>query len=518
MANQGNAYWLRKHSADEVVREHMRAAPDGRGVVSAPVAHRPTDGTPWPLGQEYGAELIALSFIVFDMMSISVAAVLAEYFLLGGVDQEPVRASVAMVIFAAFMTIFALFVSETYKIREEKFRLVSSLRPAAGVLTAILASAGMALAIGVEDPPLAAALALFGLLATTFLTMPRLMFRSRLVQLINVAMNRRAVLHGDAECIARFLTNPGLGSHNIEVVGILDAEGLPRVGAVDHPTLPRIGSWTELRARVWRNDINMLILAPAADHREGLADLIDGFACLNIEIHLANDLPELDGYVERRAIPPTRRILGAPISGLGALGKRLFDVVGASVLLILTMPVLIVAALAIALETPGGVFFRQDRVGYRDARFRIWKFRSMHTAPSSNDAGGGVRQATRGDARVTRVGALLRRSSIDELPQLFNVLCGDMSLVGPRPHAPRTLAGGVPFEDVVDCYSARHRVRPGLTGLAQVRGLRGQTDTEAQVRARVASDFEYIRGWSLWLDVAILFRTVGVVLKMHNAH
>jgi exopolysaccharide biosynthesis polyprenyl glycosylphosphotransferase len=269
---------------------------------------------------------------------------------------------------------------------------------------------------------------------------------------------------------------------------------------------------------VWRNDVDMLILAPPADYREGLADLIDRFACLNIEIHIANDLPELDGYVERRAMPPTRRILGAPISGLGALGKRLFDVVGASVLLILTMPVLIVAALAIAIETPGGVFFRQDRIGYRDARFRIWKFRSMHLAASSIDAGGCVRQATRGDARVTRVGALLRRSSIDELPQLINVLCGDMSLVGPRPHAPRTLAAGVPFEDVVDCYSARHRVRPGLTGLAQVRGLRGQTDTEAQVRARVASDFEYIRAWSLWLDIRILFRTVGVVMKMHNAH
>ncbi len=415
------------------------------------------------------------------------------------------------------MTIFALFVSETYKIREEKLRLISSVRPAAGVLTAILASAGMALAIGVEDPPLAASLALFGLLAIIFMTMPRIMFRSQLVHLINIAMNRRAVLHGDADCIARFLANPGLSSHNIEVVGILDAEGLPRFGTVDHPTLPIIGSWAELRARVWRNDINMLILAPAADHRESLADLIDGFACLNIEIHIANDLPELDGYVERRAIPPTRRILGAPISGLGALGKRLFDVIGASVLLVLTMPVLIVAAMAIALETPGGVFFRQDRVGYRDARFRIWKFRSMHVAPASIEAGG-VRQATRGDARVTRVGALLRRSSIDELPQLFNVLCGDMSLVGPRPHAPRTLAAGVPFEDVVDCYSARHRVRPGLTGLAQVRGLRGQTDSEAQVRARVASDFEYIRAWSLWLDISILFRTVGVVLKMHNAH
>ncbi len=207
------------------------------------------------------------------------------------------------------MTIFALFVSETYKIREEKLRLISSVRPAAGVLTAILASAGMALAIGVEDPPLAASLALFGLLAIIFMTMPRIMFRSQLVHLINIAMNRRAVLHGDADCIARFLANPGLSSHNIEVVGILDAEGLPRFGTVDHPTLPIIGSWAELRARVWRNDINMLILAPAADHRESLADLIDGFACLNIEIHIANDLPELDGYVERRAIPPTRRIL-----------------------------------------------------------------------------------------------------------------------------------------------------------------------------------------------------------------
>jgi lipopolysaccharide/colanic/teichoic acid biosynthesis glycosyltransferase len=144
------------------------------------------------------------------------------------------------------------------------------------------------------------------------------------------------------------------------------------------------------------------------------------------------------------------------------------------------------------------------------------KFRSMHHDPREQVQIRG--QAKRDDPRVTRVGRILRRTSLDELPQIFNVLRGDMSIVGPRPHAPGTRAGGRPFEDVVARYAARHRVRPGLTGLAQVRGLRGETDTEEKLVARVDADLEYIETWSVWLDLVILLRTALVVLRMQNAH
>ncbi len=184
--------------------------------------------------------------------------------------------------------------------------------------------------------------------------------------------------------------------------------------------------------------------------------------------------------------------------------------------LILLGTLMLLVAGWIRLDSPGPVLFRQRRVGLGGREFAMFKFRTM-VADHEADAPG-WRQATRGDARVTRVGAFLRRTSFDELPQLFNVLRGEMSLVGPRPHAPGTCAAGRPFETVVPFYPARHRVRPGMTGLAQVRGWRGETDTEEKIICRVQSDLEYIGRWSVWLDLGLLVRTLGAILRMTNAY
>src|SRR5579872_2957511 len=162
--------------------------------------------------------------------------------------------------------------------------------------------------------------------------------------------------------------------------------------------------------------------------------------------------------------------------------KRTMDIVLAVLLLTVFVAVMLMIALAIRLETPGPVFFRQRRVGLANADFAMWKFRTMQQHASAH---GKLVQTTRNDPRITRVGVFLRRTSLDELPQLFNVLLGDMSIVGPRPHAPGTCAGGKPFELVTPNYSARHSVRPGMTGLAQVRGWRGETDTEAKLLRRI---------------------------------
>ena len=185
------------------------------------------------------------------------------------------------------------------------------------------------------------------------------------------------------------------------------------------------------------------------------------------------------------------------------------------VLLLAVFAVALLVAIAIRLESPGPVLFRQRRIGLDNVGFEMWKFRTMHhRAPE----GGRLRQTTRHDPRVTRVGAFLRHTSLDELPQLFNVLRGEMSMVGPRPHAPGTCAGGKPFELVTPHYPARHRVRPGMTGLAQVRGWRGETDTEEKLLRRVEADLEYIERWSLWLDLVIIARTPCRVLAMRNAY
>ncbi len=194
--------------------------------------------------------------------------------------------------------------------------------------------------------------------------------------------------------------------------------------------------------------------------------------------------------------------------------KRGIDVAIALTALTLFGWLLLGIALAIRLDSAGPAVFRQLRVG-RDGRvFEMLKFRTMRHAPGCT----GLRQATRDDPRITRVGAWLRRTSLDELPQFVNVLRGEMSVVGPRPHAPGTRAGGRLFEDVTPRYADRHRVQPGMTGLAQIRGWRGETDTELKLLRRVASDLEYIENWSIGLDLAIVLRTVPLLARMPNAY
>jgi polysaccharide biosynthesis protein PslA len=195
--------------------------------------------------------------------------------------------------------------------------------------------------------------------------------------------------------------------------------------------------------------------------------------------------------------------------------KRTTDILLAgAALLIAGLPMLTLGVL-MKLIDGGPILFRQQRIGLDNRPFTVLKFRSMRPAP---DAAGTCPQATRDDPRITRLGHILRRTSIDELPQLLNVLAGTMSLVGPRPHAPGTCAAGQPFETLTDRYADRHCVKPGLTGLAQVRGWRGETDTVEKLLRRVDSDLEYIATWSLGRDLLIIARTAIAVLRAQNAY
>jgi lipopolysaccharide/colanic/teichoic acid biosynthesis glycosyltransferase len=214
-------------------------------------------------------------------------------------------------------------------------------------------------------------------------------------------------------------------------------------------------------------------------------------------------------------LPYSQAVETAPIAGPAAVVKRAVDILVAGILLLIFALPMCLMAVAIKLDSPGPVLFCQRRIGRDNRPFNLLKFRTMyHHAPEH----GRLRQTTRRDPRVTRIGAFLRCSSLDELPQLLQVLSGRMSLVGPRPHAPGSCAGGTPFEQVSDWYPLRHSVRPGMTGLAQVRGWRGETDTRDKLIMRLASDLEYIGSWRLRLDFVILVRTVGAVLRMRNAY
>jgi lipopolysaccharide/colanic/teichoic acid biosynthesis glycosyltransferase len=185
--------------------------------------------------------------------------------------------------------------------------------------------------------------------------------------------------------------------------------------------------------------------------------------------------------------------------------KRVVDMAAAGLLLLIFSPLLIGIALAVKLTSPGPVFFLQDRVGFGGSSFKIFKFRTMY---SDRGDASGVAQTVAGDSRITVIGRPLRRWSLDELPQLINVLLGNMSLVGPRPHVSGQLAAGVACEDVIAYYGMRHLAKPGITGWAQVNGYRGPTDTVLKARRRVDHDIAYIQNFSLFLDFKILILTV----------
>lgn len=189
--------------------------------------------------------------------------------------------------------------------------------------------------------------------------------------------------------------------------------------------------------------------------------------------------------------------------------KRTFDLVMSTTLLIIASPLLLLLMLFIKRDSPGPAIFSQIRVGRNNRRYRCYKLRTMYDHMSDHD---GNRSTSRDDDRVTRIGKFLRRASLDELPQLWNIIRGDMSLVGPRPHAIGSLAEGALFWEALPDYWTRHAMRPGITGLAQVRGLRGATDSRNDIEKRVGADLEYINGWSIWLDIKILLRTIRVIL------
>lgn len=306
------------------------------------------------------------------------------------------------------------------------------------------------------------------------------------------------------------------GDVNTKIIGFADdrrsrvpreSEGIPVLGSVDN-----------LIHMIRQDQVDQVVVALpwTADLR--LREVVRKLERTPVSIRLAPDLAAFS-FPDRSFIKvgrlPLMRLFDRPISGWSFILKSLEDRLIAAGLLIGLMPLFALVALAIKIDSPGPVFFRQKRYGFNHNLFDCWKFRTMHQ--HKTDANAEV-LTSRGDVRVTRVGRFLRRTSIDELPQLINVLTGDMSLVGPRPHATAAKADGRLYEDAVDAYAARHRVKPGITGWAQVNGWRGETDTVEKIERRVEYDLFYIENWSLFFDLQILIRTAFVVVGDREAY
>jgi Undecaprenyl-phosphate glucose phosphotransferase len=264
--------------------------------------------------------------------------------------------------------------------------------------------------------------------------------------------------------------------------------------------------------------IDDVVVALPWSEDERVMAIVSKLRELPVNVYLASDL--IGFRTEFRSPPghfgalPVVQLVGRPMSGWDSVIKSLEDYVLASILVVASSPLLLAIAVAIKLDSRGPVLFRQKRLGFNNQVIDVYKFRSMHAEAGHAAHAAKTRQATR-DPRVTRVGGFLRRWSLDELPQLFNVLNGTMSLVGPRPHA---LDHNEDFARQIRGYFARHRVKPGITGLAQVRGYRGATDTPEKLEGRVRNDIFYVDNWSLSFDVQILLRTFVICLVGKNAY
>ncbi len=327
-------------------------------------------------------------------------------------------------------------------------------------------------------------------------------------------IQRRAVIAGGGEQAKHLIR--GLAARkgsDIKLCGIFDDRDDLR-SPIQVLGVPKIGSYGELISFVRASEIDMVIISLPLEAEGRIRWLLDAFKVLPVEVRLSafsSDYvfadPSRDPLIAAmaRSFAPERR-----------LTKRVFDLVVGAVATVLLLPVMLAAAVAIKIDSPGPVLFRQRRHGYNDRVVEVLKFRSMYHAECDAAA---RRIVTRDDPRVTRVGRFLRRSSIDELPQLFDVLRGRLSLVGPRPHAVDALSSGRQrFAQIVDGYSARHRLPPGITGWAQINGWRGEIDDPAKLRARVEHDLFYIENWSLWLDIKILLRTPVSLLDTRSAY
>lgn len=278
----------------------------------------------------------------------------------------------------------------------------------------------------------------------------------------------------------------------------------------DYPTSRTIhlGKVAELPDLIDEHDINTIYIVTPLESSRVLEELYFVLLDKHVSIHWIPDIFSLrliNHSVKEIAGIPVLTLSETPLTGLSKLGKAIEDKVLSFLILLLITPVLIAVAVAVKLDSPGPIFFRQKRTGWNGKTFSIWKFRSMRV-DQPMDGSQSLKQAEKNDPRITKVGAFIRRTSLDELPQVFNVLKGDMSLVGPRPHA---VQHDEVYSQRISDYYARHNIKPGITGLAQVRGYRGETKELDQMTKRIESDIEYINNWSIWLDLSILMRTVN---------
>ncbi|MDK9476898.1 undecaprenyl-phosphate glucose phosphotransferase [Klebsiella pneumoniae] len=329
----------------------------------------------------------------------------------------------------------------------------------------------------------------------------RLSIRIILGMLRKIGYNTRKVavagsLPAGLNLLRTFQNAPWLG---FVVKGIYDD-----IKIDSYEDVPYGGTLSELVEDARSGKIDRIYIAMSMKDETRLRDIISQLTDTTCSVLLIPDVFTfniLQSRTEEINGVPVVPLFDTPLNGINMVFKRIEDVVVSSIILLLISPVLCTIAVIVKVTSPGPVIFRQIRYGMDGKPIRVWKFRSMTVMENDTK----VIQATKNDVRVTKVGKFLRRTSLDELPQFFNVLFGQMSVVGPRPHA---VSHNEQYRSLIQGYMLRHKVKPGITGLAQINGWRGETDTLEKMEKRIEYDLMYIRSWSVWLDLKIIFLTV----------
>lgn len=347
------------------------------------------------------------------------------------------------------------------------------------------------------------------------------LFKEIYLRVVLPAQEKSKVLIVGQSRLAYYLQNKVSNNPwiNEEVVGFIKlpgddkpASGRKAPGRKSDPNV--LGNIEHLSSLIDQYDISMIYVVTPLKSSRALEEIYSNTLDKHVSIHWIPDIFSLrlvNHSVKEISGIPVITLSETPLIGIRMLQKAIEDRLLSILILLAIFPILLVVAIAVKLDSPGPVFFRQTRAGWSGKSFKIWKFRSMYV---HQEEPGKLKQAQKNDSRITRVGAFIRKTSLDELPQIFNVLSGDMSLVGPRPHA---VQHDKEYSERIFDYFARHHIKPGITGLAQVRGLRGETTDIEQMIQRIESDIEYINNWSVGLDISIIFRTV-FALSGKNAY
>jgi len=331
-------------------------------------------------------------------------------------------------------------------------------------------------------------------------------------------LERRAVIVGGGQSAAELIYSIEANQNSdIRICGVFDDRADDRSPEIV-AGYPKLGNVAELVEFARKARITMLIVSLPVSAEKRVLQLLKRLWVLPVDIRLSahtNKMAFRPRSYSYEGSVPMLDVYDRPIADWDSVTKRIFDVIVSSIAIVALSPVMLATAIAVKLDSKGPIIFRQKREGFNNEEIEIFKFRSLYADQGDRS---GVNVVTKNDSRVTRVGKLIRKTSIDELPQLFNVLLGTLSLVGPRPHVANAQTDNKLWTEVVDSYIARHRVKPGVTGWAQINGWRGEIDNEEKLEGRVEHDLYYIENWSLMFDLYILALTPLRLMHTENAY